>query len=488
MFTLERINTGYKLGTFVTMPRKYRKDYISRNGNNYYLQFHVADWMRQLPAFRQWPTNKKNFKRTLRTADPHEAAIKAEAMLLELQIKQRPQKPPVATGVEAYMQTLQQVETVPTDTLEELYEQTWEVFHANIEQEGEFGQKAVILDDAVYSNTKEGIAAIEREMRRRKAGKFFDEPMPHKITLKYAAEKYMEEMASEGRPKKTQSKVKNAAKRFLEFRELPDMELERISPKLLKQYINQARIENRAESTFKNDIHYLGSVFNWAKQDGWLENLPNPFRDLRITGLKSKTERWPFSHEMLVRMKEMPEVKQDHDIRQLFWISYFTGMRISEVFSARYKIVDGVLCFDVASGGGKTASARRIIPLHSSLHDFLGEPTDGDPVQFQATSATNLGKRFGRFKDRLLENMGQGGDKRHYGHHSFRHGFITALLAAGYNEVEIADLTGHKKSNIGRTEAGKTYYHRQNIKKLKVLIESVPSFLEVPFTYRGDIP
>jgi integrase len=315
--------------------------------------------------------------------------------------------------------------------------------------------------------------AIQREMRRRKAGKFFDEPMPHKVTLNYAAEKYMEEMAKEGRPKKTQSKVKNAAKRFLEFRELPDMELERISPKLLKQYINQARSENRAESTFKNDIHYLGSVFNWAKQEDWLGNLPNPFRDLRIVGLKSKTERWPFSHELLVRMKDTLEVKEDHDIRQLCWISYFTGMRISEVFSTRYKTVDGVLCFDVASDGGKTASARRIIPLHSCLHDFLDEPKDGDTVQFKATSATNLGKRFGRFKDRVLDDMGQVSDKRHYGHHSFRHGFITALLAAGYNEVEIADLTGHKKSNIGRTEAGKTYFHRQDIDKLKGMVEAV---------------
>ena len=136
--------------------------------------------------------------------------------------------------------------------------------------------------------------------------------------------------------------------------------------------------------------------------------------------------------------------------------------------------MDGVLCFDVASEGGKTASARRIIPLHSWLHDFLGELKDGDAIQFKAISATNLGKRFGRFKDRVLEDMGQGSDKRHYGHHSFRHGFITALMAAGYHEVEIADLTGHEKSNIGRTEAGKTYFHRQPMSKLKAMVESVP--------------
>jgi len=455
------------------MPRKYRKDYISKNGNNYYLQFHVAGWMKQLPTFRKWPANKKNFKRTLRTSDPREAAIRAESILLELQVKQRPERPALKVGVDAYMETLQRVETMPTEKLGNLYEEYTDFLHTTISPDGEFGQSVVIDDPEGYSNTIESINAISQELRRRSEGKFFDEPMPHKITLNYAAKKYMEEMASEGRPKKTRSKVKNAAKRFLEFRELPDMELERISPKLLKQYINQARIENRAESTFKNDIHYLGSVFNWAKQEGWLENLPNPFRDLRITGLRSKTKRWPFSKEMLIRMKKMPEVEEDPDIRKLFWISYFTGMRISEVFSAKYKTVDGVLCFDVASEGGKTASARRIIPLHSWLIEFLDKPKDGDTVQFKATSATNLGKRFGRFKDRVLEDMGQGSGKRHYGHHSFRHGFITTLMAAGYHEVEIADLTGHKKSNIGRTEAGKTYFHRQDIGKLVKMIQSI---------------
>ena len=456
------------------MPRKYRKDYISRNGNNYYLQFHIVEWMRQLPAFRNYPISKKNFKKTLRTDDYYLAVQRAEAILLDMQIRQRPGLPPIKVGVDAYMETLQHIETMPTEQLGELYGEYTEVLHTTISPDDDW-QHAVIDDPARYSNTLEAMNAISREMRKRSEGKFFDEPLPHKISLNYAAKKYMEDMASEGRPRKTQSKVSNAAKRFLEFRELPDMELERISPKLLKQYIKQARSENRAESTFKNDIHYLGSVFNWAKQEGWLENLPNPFRDLRITGLKSKTERWPFSHEMLVRMKNMPEVKQDHDIRQLFWISYFTGMRISEVFSTRYKTVDGVLCFDVASEGGKTASARRIIPLHTWLHDFLDEPKDGASLQFKATSASNLGKRFGRFKDRVLEDMGQGSDKRHYGHHSFRHGFITALLAAGYNEVEIADLTGHKKSNIGRTEAGKTYFHRQSLFKLRTVIETIQS-------------
>ena len=65
------------------MPRKYRKDYISRNGNNYYLQFHISEEIRQLPAFRNYPASKKNYKKTLRTDDPHLAAQRANAMLIE---------------------------------------------------------------------------------------------------------------------------------------------------------------------------------------------------------------------------------------------------------------------------------------------------------------------------------------------------------------------------------------------------------------------
>ena len=80
------------------MPRKYRKDYISRNGNNYYLQFHISEGMRQLPAFRNYPVSKKNFKKTLRTDDYYLAVQRAEAMLLDMQIKQRPEPPPAETG------------------------------------------------------------------------------------------------------------------------------------------------------------------------------------------------------------------------------------------------------------------------------------------------------------------------------------------------------------------------------------------------------
>ena len=76
-------------------------------------------------------------------------------------------------------------------------------------------------------------------------------------------------------------------------------------------------------------------------------------------------------------------------------------------------------------------------------------------------------------KDKVLKQLDANLEKRSYCHHSFRHGFTTMLLEAGYQEIEMADLTGHKRSNKGRTEAGKTYFGRQNITKLVEMVSSI---------------
>jgi hypothetical protein len=45
------------------MARHYTKSSISKNGRNYYLQFHISDWMRKLPAFQNFPVTKKISKK-----------------------------------------------------------------------------------------------------------------------------------------------------------------------------------------------------------------------------------------------------------------------------------------------------------------------------------------------------------------------------------------------------------------------------------------
>ena len=72
------------------MSRKYHKTFISNNGNNFYLQFHIKDWMRVLPAFINYPNSRKNYKESLRTSDYNLAYERANKRLKELQIIERP--------------------------------------------------------------------------------------------------------------------------------------------------------------------------------------------------------------------------------------------------------------------------------------------------------------------------------------------------------------------------------------------------------------
>ena len=83
------------------MARKYHNTRISKSGNNYYLQFHIKDWMRQFPAFNNFSSSKKNYKESLRTPDFNLAYDRANKRLKELQLIDRPEAKPILLGADA---------------------------------------------------------------------------------------------------------------------------------------------------------------------------------------------------------------------------------------------------------------------------------------------------------------------------------------------------------------------------------------------------
>jgi integrase len=444
------------------MSRKYHKTFISNNGNNFYLQFHIKDWMRRLPDFVNLPASKKNFKETLRTSDYNLAYERANKRLKELQIIDRPKSEPVLVGADAYWKGTQDFETMTDTELDTMYDYLTEMISSS--SISDHIHELKITDEQSFSNAENNLLAIEREREKRKS-KFYDKPHPYPVGLAVMSNKYMEELKAEGKSSKTQNKVKNAAKRFLEYREIPDIELRLITHKIVSDYIKFARTENRAERTFRNDLNYLGAVFNFARNYGYIQKIPNPFREQKIPNFRKPINRKPFNNDMIAKLLELN--KNDKELTQLIYVSYYTGMRLDEIYNAELARVENIRVFKVAENGGKTDSATRIIPLHSELKKI-------DLTKWQSPSSTSIGKRFGRLKDKMLVELGLEEDKNKFVHHSFRHGFSTILLNSRYTELEIADLTGHKKSNIGRTQAGKTYFARQPMSKLIQMIESIP--------------
>ena len=444
------------------MSRKYHKTYISKNGNNYYLQFHIKEWMRKFLPFNKLPKSKKNFKETLGTADFNLAYERANKRLRELKLIDAPEYKPLEVGADAYWKGVKDVKTMTDNDLDELYDYHLEIIDGSTDTYS--SDEMIITDEEHFSNSTNTLSAIDRE-REERSNKFLDKPHIYPVGITVMSQRYMEELKAEGKPSKTQNKVKNATKRFLEYREIHDLELRLITPKVVSDYIKFGRTENRAISTFRNDINYLGAVFEFAKREGYLNNIANPFRGQKMTNFKEPNIREPFTYEMIVKLIEL--ASEDEELTQLIYVSYYTGMRLDEIFTTRLDRVENIRVFNVAEKGGKTASATRIIPLHNELKKMK-------LIKWKSPSSTALGKRFGRLKDKMLEELDMQDMKDKYVHHSFRHGFSKTLLTAKYSELEIADLTGHKKSNIGRTQAGKTYFSRQSMSKLIEMIESIP--------------
>ena len=178
----------------------------------------------------------------------------------------------------------------------------------------------------------------------------------------------------------------------------------------------------------------------------------------------------------------LKQVRDDSNMLQLIMVSYYTGMRVSEVISAKFIFINNTLCFHVASEGGKTKAAKRIIPIHSELLKWLSKRYNFEndkKLDFKDKTSNAIGKKFGRIKTKVLNQLHLSKEEAlHYVHHSYRYGFVSMILEKGYEEIELADLSGHSNSYLGKTEAARTYFKPQKLPKLIEMIECIPK-LEV---------
>lgn len=72
------------------MARTYKKDYVTKVATNYHMQFRIADWMRELPAFKNIPRSQVVFRKTLKTSDYETAKKRSEEVRIKMQVHEKP--------------------------------------------------------------------------------------------------------------------------------------------------------------------------------------------------------------------------------------------------------------------------------------------------------------------------------------------------------------------------------------------------------------
>ena len=177
----------------------------------------------------------------------------------------------------------------------------------------------------------------------------------------------------------------------------------------------------------------------------------------------------------------------DRRTLDLAWVGAFSGMRIDEICGLRVRHCQAGW-FDVnADGKGKTAAAKRLIPIHSALSsiiarrsadkkpeaylfDDLPEPPAGS-IRERSMPAS---KAYTRFRRRLkIDERAEGQRQSNVDFHSWRRWFIRKAKDAGQEPWTIADVVGHDTSDLPLGLTMGRYPGRANDRALLECVEAV---------------
>ena len=213
-------------------------------------------------------------------------------------------------------------------------------------------------------------------------------------------------------------------------------------------------------------VSFLRSYWKWLLDHGylspgaspWSAPIPKPKATGRHADLEPDEGKRPYRAEELRKL--LNGKPRDPALLDLIKMGALTGMRLEEIYRLRVRDVEsGFFMVRV----GKTANARRKVPIHPDLEGIVKRLTEGgeareylvDPtapvVEKTGIRSGAASKAFGYYRKSVgVDDRPNGKLKSNVDFHSLRRWFIMsardALLngATGYNNWTIAEVAGHE--------------------------------------------
>ncbi len=264
---------------------------------------------------------------------------------------------------------------------------------------------------------------------------------------------------SQKRKLTTLSKTNKAVEVFLTHLKKTDVQLSDINRTIVTGWLDELK-QHRAPQTMQNYISSLAQIWDLARNRYQDAPQDNPWRGHALEAKSSKVSYEVFTHLELAKV--FAAMQGDDEMQAVTLIGMYSGMRLNEICTLKpenIRSIEGVLCFEIKEG--KTKSAARIVPVHSSILELITrlseKPYDGFLFYHASITDRADGKRstwhtqrFTRAKRKVL---GETGTERKV-FHSLRHEFAQQLDRCQVPEDRIALLMGHER---GSTESFKTY-------------------------------
>jgi integrase len=223
----------------------------------------------------------------------------------------------------------------------------------------------------------------------------------------------------------------------------------------LKEYVNLKNVplEKRInDGSLKNHIKHIKKFFVFCSQNRLIKY--NPTENLNIKVNLDKKDS--FTQEEINQLIKIVN-EYENDLKHLYLMIIYTGMRRSEVYNCTIKEENGIKYFDITDS--KTINGRRKIPIHSKIYyltnDILNNAKNiTNPINFGAIFNNKIKVRVTKSNKKTL--------------HSIRHYVATKLKRNVINDSIIKSILGHSNTDtLNRVYAREGY----SVKQLKEFIE-----------------
>jgi integrase len=301
--------------------------------------------------------------------------------------------------------------------------------------------------------------------------------------LRLYVDQWLAEGALRGAPLKERTKAerRRAVDKLAEWmaRTKIAATVEAVTRRVAGRYVSDELIPSgRDPVTLGKSVRSLTSYWAWLQKRGHLpEEARNPWsgqapqkRSSDLDGIGSERA---FKDIEVARLLTSPPSDTLADFMR---VGALTGMRREEIGQLRIA--------DCAGGTfiiqrGKTAAARRRVPIHSGLVDIVSRRSRGKPAAaflFHELASKNaertdpIGKLFTRYRRSLGIQDGEG-RRSLVNFHSFRRWFVTSAINAHQPAHVVALVVGHKEGRKGMTLG--RYWGGADDPILKACVEAV---------------
>jgi integrase len=201
-----------------------------------------------------------------------------------------------------------------------------------------------------------------------------------------------------------------------------------------------------SEGTVNKHVKRIKSLLLFVKEMGMYSH----YISNNLT-IKSKKETSTRGLRAVMSTDEIDTVFNnfDENIRYIYEVLLYSGMRRSELYKCNIIEIEGIKCFNLKSISArlKTSSSYRLIPIHHKLFYMIDKY--GDIIN--TLSPDRLTRGFTKAIRKSLEDV-QG--KSLY---SLRHTFATTLVAKEVQPEIVSELLGHAHSTMTMNRYVKGY-------------------------------